>query len=74
MLAVKISIKKNLSCSICELSPVIARDIVHFTKYLIAYMFRPIPSLMTVQQMDFLGIDLTTNSGMVHNKNDQLVL
>ena len=34
MLAVKISIKKNMRCSICELSPVMATDIAYFTKLL----------------------------------------
>ena len=73
MLAVKISIKKSLICSVCELSRITAKDIAYFTKYLIIYMFRSIKSLMTVLQMDFLGIDLSTNPGMVF-KNNQLVL
>ena len=42
MLAVKISIKAKLSCSICKLLPVTTRNIAYFTKCLTIYMFRPI--------------------------------
>ena len=51
MLTVKISIKKSLICSVCELSRIMAKDIAYFTKYLIIYMFTSIKSLMAVLQM-----------------------
>ena len=74
MLAIKIDIKQNLSCSVCEFSPIMAKDIAYFKKYLIICMFTSIQLLVTVLQMEFLGIDLRANPGMILNKNDQLVV